>query len=103
MKTKHTDCPWNTQLWKIGEAETPQIVVNGKSDCIAYVKELWPDRQEKPLREAEMEANARLIAAAPDLLAAAIAALSIIQIERPDGSVCTDLIFAIRKATEGGA
>jgi hypothetical protein len=48
----------------------------------------------------ETEANAQLIAAAPDLLAAAIAALSIIQIERPDGSICADLIAAIRKATK---
>ena len=50
--------------------------------------------------EAEMLANAKLIAAAPDLLAAAIAALSIIKNERPDGCVCADLIAAIRKATK---
>lgn len=68
---KHTPGPWSTQLWKLGENKTPQIVVNGKSDCIAFVKDLWPEKQGDEMRDAEMNANARLIAAAPDLLAAA--------------------------------
>jgi hypothetical protein len=51
----------------------------------------------------ETEANARLIAAAPDLLAAAIAALTIVNREQPDGSISADLLKAIRKATKGDA
>jgi hypothetical protein len=49
----------------------------------------------------EVRANARLIAAAPDLLAAAIAALTIVNREQPDGSIAADLLNAIRKATKG--
>lgn len=45
--------------------------------------------------------NAYLIAAAPDLLAAAIAALTIVNREQPDGSIAADLLKAIRKATKG--
>jgi hypothetical protein len=51
----------------------------------------------------EVRANARLIAAAPDLLAAAIAALTIVNREQPDGSISADLLKAIRKATKGDA
>ena len=66
---KHTPGPWETQLWKLGEAKTAQIVVNGKSDCVAFIKPLFHHVEEAP-RGGEMEANARLIAAAPELLAA---------------------------------
>ena len=45
----------------------------------------------------------RLVAAAPDLLAAAIAALTIVNREQPDGSIAADLLKAIRKATKGDA
>jgi len=58
------------------------------------------DHQEEEQRANLPLLNAQLIAAAPDLLAAAIAALSVIQIERPDGSICADLIAAIRKANK---
>ena len=51
----------------------------------------------------EVRANAHLIAAAPDLLAAAIAALTIVNREQPDGSIAADLLKAIRKATKGDA
>lgn len=65
---KHTPGPWNTQLWHIGEAKTPQIAVKGKSDFVAFVKDLWPEKQGDEMREDEMNANARLISAAPELL-----------------------------------
>jgi hypothetical protein len=51
----------------------------------------------------EVRANAHLIAAAPDLLTAAIAALTIVNREQPDGSIAADLLNAIRKATKGDA
>jgi len=38
-----------------------------------------------------------------DLLAAAIAALTIVNREQPDGSIAADLLNAIRKATKGAA
>ena len=50
----------------------------------------------------EAEANARLIAAAPDLLRACVAALTIVAREQPDGSIMADLLAAISKA-EGNA
>ena len=50
----------------------------------------------------EAQANARLIAAAPDLLRACVAALTIVAREQPDGSIMADLLAAIAK-TEGNA
>ena len=57
------------------------------------------DNSEKPDEDA---ANARLISAAPDLLAAAVAALTIVLRECPNGSIAHDLRAAISKA-EGRA
>jgi len=47
---------------------------------------------------AEQDANAHLISAAPDLLRAAVAALTIVAREQPDGSIMADLLAAIAKA-----
>jgi hypothetical protein len=63
-EAKHTPGTWTVDQWEIGERKIPQIVVRTNSDAIAYVKDLWCDRT------AEAKANAHLIAAAPDLLAA---------------------------------
>lgn len=68
METKHTPGPWRVDVWKYSMAtpprECPTIVA--EKDAIAEVFALWcPDD-----REAERIANAHLIAAAPELLAA---------------------------------
>jgi hypothetical protein len=104
MKTKHTPGPWLTlecqanldcKEWAIYCSRPAK---NGcrENPRIAICEEMGGSY----IGEDEGRANAQLIAAAPDLLAAAIAALSIIQIERPDGSICADLIAAITKATK---
>jgi hypothetical protein len=64
----HTPGPWKADRWDIGtgEAKRPQIVVQSATDCVAYIQTLWvPD-----VRHAEEMANARLIAAAPEMLEA---------------------------------
>lgn len=54
-----------------------------------------------PRTRVEVEANARLIAAAPDLLAALITAERIVGRAFPNGQDHTDLRAAIARATEG--
>ena len=62
----HTHGPWKVEEWNIGESHLAQTVIRGCNDAIAYVQDLWcPDD-----REAERDANARLIAAAPEMLEA---------------------------------
>jgi hypothetical protein len=71
MKTDtHTPGPWQIQLWndssRPSRRDTP-VITTGK-DAIGELFNLWDEDGED--REAERLANARLIAAAPDLLAA---------------------------------
>lgn len=90
----HTPGPWKlVPIYAQAGELTHAVTDESGHACITYALP-------RTLAAAELMANAQLIAAAPDLLAAAIAALSIIQIERPDGSICADLISAIRKATQ---
>ena len=75
--TKHTPGPWNVESWvykTAGRENVPTITT--AYDAIAEASPLWcPDDREDE-REEERAANARLIAAAPDLLRAALAVLS---------------------------
>jgi hypothetical protein len=48
--------------------------------------------------EGQAGEHARIMAAAPELLRACIAALAIVLREQPDGSIADDMIKAIRKA-----
>ena len=73
MKTHthtHTPGPWQIQFWndssRPSRRDTP-VITTGK-DAIGELFNLWDEDGED--REAERLANARLIAAAPDLLAA---------------------------------
>jgi hypothetical protein len=73
MKTHthtHTPGPWQIQFWndssRPSRRDTP-VITTGK-DAIGELYNLWDEDGED--REAERLANARLIAAAPDLLAA---------------------------------
>lgn len=67
--TYHTPGPWTVDLWEIGERKEAQVVVRTGKDCVAYVKDLWAGLNE-PFRCDERDSNARLIAAAPDMLEA---------------------------------
>jgi hypothetical protein len=66
----HTQGPWQIQFWndssRPSRRDTP-VITTGK-DAIGELFNLWDEDGED--REAERLANARLIAAAPDLLAA---------------------------------
>lgn len=79
--TTHTPGPWRVDIFRYnapGREAVPTIVT--PADAIAEACPLWcPDD-----REAERLANARLIAAAPDLLAACQAALSQLTEEREE-------------------
>jgi hypothetical protein len=94
MDTKHTPGPWS-----YGEVETddgPAFIVGGPlvSQFIAEVR--IRDRR-------EAEANARVIIAAPDMLALL---RELVDIEGPQpGHVewCRKTLAAIQKATEGAA
>jgi hypothetical protein len=74
MKTHtHTQGPWRVENWKYADSRSawrrdgvPTII--GGKDAIGELFNLWDEGGED--REAERLANARLIAAAPDLLAA---------------------------------
>lgn len=64
--TNHTPGPWTAKPWTYENGKRTVCTIQTDTDAIAQVLDLWcPDD-----RTAEKEANARLIAAAPDLLAA---------------------------------
>ena len=66
----HTPGPWQIQFWdyfsRPSRRDTP-VITTGK-DAIGELYNLWDEDGEA--REAERLANARLIAAAPEMLAA---------------------------------
>jgi|LakMenEpi03Aug12_release.lakeMendotaPanAssembly.Ray.scaffolds.fasta_scaffold1126014_1 hypothetical protein len=66
----HTQGPWQIQFWndssRPSRRDTP-VITTGK-DAIGELFNLWDEDGED--REAERLANARLIAAAPEMLAA---------------------------------
>jgi len=66
----HTPGPWQIQFWndssRPSRRDTP-VITTGK-DAIGELFNLWDEDGED--REAERLANARLIAAAPEMLAA---------------------------------
>ena len=71
MKTEtHTPSPWQIQFWndssRPSRRDTP-VITAGK-DAIGELFNLWDE--DGADREAERLANARLIAAAPEMLAA---------------------------------
>lgn len=63
----HTRGPW-TYDFSVSNGVTPEFMVMGPD--IAVVAHVWPD-EEKGVAAGVVEANARLIAAAPELLLAA--------------------------------
>ncbi len=84
MSDQYTQGPWyfNTKERSICKAEENGDIRIAQIDDISR----------------EDDANARLIAAAPELLRAAIAALTIVNNAYPYGSIASDLRAAIAKA-----
>lgn len=86
----------NSLIWKMKYAKSKIALLPAFGDSIG-----------KDVSKAELAlANIYIGEAAntvADLLAAAIAALTIVNREQPDGSIAADLLKAIRKATKGNA
>lgn len=66
MNAAHTPGPWQAQPWRYRNPERKVLTIQTERDAVAQLLDLWPP----DAREAEKAANAHLIAAAPDLLAA---------------------------------
>ncbi len=72
--TQHTPGPWTVETWNYAMATPPrkELTITAEKDAVAKVNGLW--RSERTVSEIderqEEKANARLIAAAPELLAA---------------------------------
>jgi hypothetical protein len=88
MRTAHTQGPWEVQ----GEG----FVVGGEGDApnadfvsLRYITAPTVSRDHEP-EAAELEANARLFAAAPDLLAAVKGLRALILAEFPAAFECVD-------------
>jgi hypothetical protein len=65
VRAQHTAGPWRVELWKYDDGKRIVPTVQNDSDAVAQITDLWcPDD-----RTAERDANARLIASAPDMLA----------------------------------
>lgn len=63
---KHTPGPWRIEPWTYNHGKEKKIVMQNNTDAVAEIWNLYrPDDE----RNAEQNANARLIAAAPEILA----------------------------------
>ena len=95
---EHTPGPWSLA---VSADRTPLVVAPGRSTGVAII----PFQRDEVCRQARIEetgANARLIAAAPDLLDAARAALDdLISDGHAHYRVAETLRAAIEKATGG--
>lgn len=93
QEAKHTPMPWAVNPAKA------QVDAFAGGTPLPVCQLLWPTDERS---EAETEANARLIAAAPDLLAALVAADAFISYHtrlQEEAPACLDLIrVAIAKA-----
>lgn len=94
MTTTHTPGPW---AYDADSQEVFSDDARHGAGWIAFIK--GNDGEGRPLTEPERLANARLIAAAPDLLAAAIDALETFERRFPDSPTAHDLRAAIARAT----
>ena len=61
----HTPAPWRVEIWTY-QNKREELAIQNDSDAIAKISSLWREGDDS---SAEEMANARLIAAAPDLLA----------------------------------
>jgi len=80
-ETKHTPGPWSLEHWDYGEGRPDETMPTICTDdtAVAQVLAIFrPDDADHG--ESERDANARLIAAAPDLLAACEAAFNYVNV-----------------------
>ena len=74
---KHTPGPWENHKWNCEEHQ-----ISAKGGTIALVS-----HSHSLVSEAEADANARLMASAPDLLSALKSAVSYLEANRPKGNI----------------
>ena len=91
MGTKHTQGPWSCD--RISEYTGEMLIVSPDMDTVARIPCLGA-RSGKPFCQ---EANARLISAAPDLLAALIATHDRLALNNESGAY-SDLVWQARAA-----
>lgn len=72
MKTQHTPGPWTIDVWDYSHANPPRKELNVQSATLLLATVAWDEGKENPftVQNETAQANARLIAAAPDLLEA---------------------------------
>lgn len=72
MKTKHTTGPWKSARWNYDHANAPYSALVVSNESFRLCRLDYDDIGDNPytIPAAEAEANARLIAAAPELLEA---------------------------------
>jgi hypothetical protein len=103
MKTTHTDGTAPAKAALILPLQTvyrhPDLIAGGSGLCIASISPAYAEET----RAAMAAEIIRKVNSHKELLAAAIAALTIVNREQPDGSIAADLLNAIRKATKGDA
>lgn len=98
-ESKHTKGEWSACCLK----DRPHFVF-GESGHITICGLYQKQEMLNDLSDEELRANAKLIAAAPDLLEALNSMLNIFNRDLPEGSIgemtCNKAINAIKKATE---
>ena len=88
----HTKGPWdssNTKTRIIGIKPAPETPDEGGNRLAQVIFSYTPDNRDYPACQRELEANARLIAAAPELLEYAELALNLLYSEDAKRGYCT--------------
>ena len=77
-QAKHSPAPWKAEEWMIGQGQEPRTEMVLHNNVHQIGKLTWSDAADKPwdISKGEQQANARLIAAAPELLQACREALA---------------------------
>lgn len=98
MSAKHTPGPWKVIIYDAGDVDylsgAPSVVSDAHDCGIVHTKGFVQQHWRSARGDAEIHANARLIAAAPELLEAAQAALEWMD----DPALIEQLTVAISKA-----
>ena len=105
IATSHTAGPWIIRNRADTQSEYHTLfncdvmpVAKSDYDYVGSICAIQSCDHINGISHGQAQANARLISAAPDLLRAAVAALTIVAREQPDGSIMADLLAAIAKA-----
>ena len=97
MKTKHTKGEWIVYEWKTEGIDFYHIRIGKKFTDLITTVHRWKGYIDKR----ECKANAKLIAAAPELLEACHKAMELIRFQNlEDAPVVDEIEKAIKKATE---